>query len=162
VQTPSPASPRCAGLLLRHLGGQRAYLERAEVRADTLDDLPYQVIHGDYTDANLFFADGAVCAIIDWENSAIAPRAWEILRVLHVVFDFDPARCQAFIIGYRQRQLLPLDELYRVAATYGVMRAHDLWLLTAIVGGNQRLRRFLHPAGFQPVAPRWAALRAQL
>jgi homoserine kinase type II len=155
---------RAAGdpLLLRHLDDQRTYLEHLVDQRPSLADLAHQVIHGDYQESNLFFADGRVRAIIDWENSYLAPPAWEVVRTLHLVFTFEPAPSRAFVEGYRQ--LLPLDaaDLDQAATVYGAMRAHDLWLLTAILNGNERLRRFLGPSGFQPVAPRWAALRDQL
>lgn len=150
-------------LLVRHLEGQRGYLEAGGDHGSSLDGLPRQVIHGDYTETNLFFADGRVSAVIDWENNYVAPRAWEVLRTLHLAFDFEPVRCQAFVAGYRECEPLTLDELDQAAAAYGQMRAHDLWIFEAVlVRGDPRPRRFLDPAGFRPVLPRWATLRPLL
>jgi Ser/Thr protein kinase RdoA (MazF antagonist) len=150
-------------LLMRHLEGQRHHLQANEGPAEGLESLPQQVIHGDFTETNLFFADGAVSAIIDWENNYVAPRAWEVVRTLDLVFGFDPALCAAFATGYGERARLRLAELDRAAAAYGQMRAHDLWIFDAIlVRGDRRPRRFINHAGFLPIQPRWQALRPHL
>lgn len=149
------ARARGDALSVRYLEGQRAYLQALPDDERGLADLPRQVIHGDYTEANLFFAGGAVSAIIDWDSSYRAPRAWEAVRTLHVVFGFEPARCRAFLGAYQRRQPLPLADLDRAAAAYSLARAHDLWVVEALFDrGDDRPRRFLGPAGFQPVAPR--------
>src|SRR6185437_9194748 len=56
--------------ILARLVGQRAWLMRSSfVDPTQLSQLPYQVLHGDYQDANLFFDGDAVCAVIDWDQS---------------------------------------------------------------------------------------------
>jgi Ser/Thr protein kinase RdoA (MazF antagonist) len=150
-------------LLVRHLQGQRAYLKGGDEANVDLSPLPQQLIHGDFTETNLFFDRGAVSAIIDWENTYLTPRAWEVARTLHLALEFAPALCAALLDGYRSRQVLLLHELDLAMRGYAQMRAHDLWLIEALlVGGNQRLRRLLPPDGFQPLLPRWLALQAQL
>lgn len=85
-----------------------------------------------------------------------------MVRALHLVFGFEPQRSRAFLAGYRQLRPLDTTELDQAAAVYGAMRAHDLWVITAILSGDDRPLRFLAPSGFQAVAPQWAALRDQL
>lgn len=147
---------------LHCLAGQRAYIESLpEDMAVDLAPLPFQPIHGDYTETNLFFEHGSVSAVIDWDQAYLAPRAWEVIRVLHLVFGFGVALGGAFLAAYRTVLPLAMEELDQAAAAYSVMRAHDLWIYQSIYGrGNERLRRFLTMSGSMPVAPRWAVFRA--
>jgi len=119
-----------------------------------------QVIHGDYQETNLFFDSGGVSAAIDWDQAYVAPRAWEVVRTLHYVFQLDEAACRTFLNAYHQEMPLPFTELNVVAATYEWIKAHDLWHYTALyLEGNQRVRRFLQPEPFFLFAKRWAILR---
>lgn len=52
---------------------------------EDLSSLEQQVIHGDYQEINLFFEDGKVSAVIDWDQSYVAPRASEVVQTLHYV-----------------------------------------------------------------------------
>ncbi len=74
--------------------------------------------------------------------------------------NFAPAPCCAFLAAYRA--VLPLADaaLDLAAAYYGWARAHDLWLYEAIYSdGNDRLRQFIEPGGFVPLADRWEGMR---
>jgi Ser/Thr protein kinase RdoA (MazF antagonist) len=150
--------------VLAQLAGRRAWI--AQAPADRLPDvstLEQQVIHGDYQETNLFFQDSRVVAIIDWDQSYLAPRAWEIARTLDLVCDFDLESCRAFLAGYRAHMPLESAELDRAAACYGLMRAHDLWLYRAIYfEENQRKRQFVSHGEFVPLVERWAALNEKL
>jgi homoserine kinase type II len=146
--------------VLRQLRERRGWLDRAAPPAGALEEHPWQAIHGDYQETNLFFAGGAVSAIIDWDQAYAAPRAWEVVRALHLALRFIPALCDAFLAGYRAALPLPDAELDHVAAHYCWLRAHDLWMYNAIyVERDERLRRFLEPGGFVPLSERWAAWR---
>ncbi|MGN6810656.1 MAG: phosphotransferase [Thermomicrobiales bacterium] len=128
-----------------------------------LTTLDPQTIHGDYHEANLFFADGQVCAIIDWERVRVAPHAMEAVRTLDLAFGLVPALCRAFVTAYRTVAPLPLAELDAAADAYGLMRAYDLWVFTEVyLEGNDRVRQFISPGRYQPFAARWAALRGAL
>lgn len=122
-----------------------------------------QVIHGDYQETNLFFEGNRVSAAIDWDQAYVAPRAWEVVRTLHYVFQLEEAACHAFLNAYRQEIPLPFTELDVVAATYEWIKAHDLWHYSALyLEGNQRVRRFLQPEPFFLFAKQWAILRNSL
>jgi len=69
--------------------------------------LDQQVLHGDFQETNLFFADGQVSAVIDWDQTYVAPRGWEVVRTLHYAFGFAPALCRSFLAAYRRA--LPLS-----------------------------------------------------
>ncbi|HLY32874.1 MAG TPA: phosphotransferase, partial [Ktedonobacterales bacterium] len=94
------------------LRSQRYWLEqrtpddiaRAEGVRKALLSLPVQLIHGDYQDTNLLFADAServISAILDWDPAYIAPRVFEVIRTLDIVFNLEPGRCQAFVAAYR-------------------------------------------------------------
>jgi homoserine kinase type II len=151
-------------IAVARLAARRAWLEtHSPSIAPDPAILAEQAIHGDYQETNLFFDGGAVCAVIDWDNSYLASRAWEIARVLDYVCEFTPARSRLFLDGYRSRQSLSLAELDRAIAAYGSMRAHDLWLYSEyFLRGNERVGRFITPGGFVPIADRWTGLRPHL
>ncbi|WP_201363337.1 phosphotransferase [Dictyobacter formicarum] len=122
-----------------------------------------QAIWHHYQNTNLFFEDGQISAVIDWDQSYVAPRAWEVVRTLHYVCKLDGPLCRIFLTAYRDVLPLPPEELDLAAAVYGWMRGHDLWHYEAIyLEGNQRVRAFLQPGPYIPFAQKWATLRAYL
>lgn len=146
---------------LSQLAARRAWLTTApSVNMEDLSSLEQQVIHGDYQETNLFFKDGQVSAVIDWDQSYRAPRAWEVVRTLHYVCKLEGTASRTFLDAYRCVLPLTPTELEVAAATYGWMRAHDLWQYQAIyLEGNERIRAFLQPGPFLPFAQRWAELQ---
>ena len=169
------------------LHSQRRWLERqtpkTQVAADTalwaLLALPQQLIHGDYQDSNLFFADDstrAISAVLDWDPAYFAPRVWEVIRALDLVFALEPTRASAFVAAYRTayrqgRRIapwrdvdpLPLAHLDLAAEVYSWTRAHGFWIYWEVYSlGNDRCRRFIGPARFVPFAKRWQAMRHTL
>lgn len=144
--------------VLTRLLGQRTYIERATpARPGPLLELPLQVIHGDFQLSNLFFSGEELAGIIDWDQAYLAPRAWEVIRTLDLVFGFAGPRSRAFLDAYRSVQPLGTEELDTAAIWYSHLRAHDLWLYeTLYVQGNERVRRFVPPGPFVPLIERWA------
>lgn len=123
--------------------------------------LEQQVVHGDYQETNLFFAASEVCAVIDWDQTHVRPRAWEVLRTLHYAFAFAPALCRPLLAAYRGVLPLPLEDLDCAAAAYDIKARHDLWLYeTFYLERNPRVRPFLLLPAVAPVADQWATLRA--
>lgn len=153
-----------AAVVLARLAGRRAWIERYPATAQVdLTPLEHQVIHGDYQETNLFFESGRVRAIIDWDQTYLAPRAWEVARTLDLVCSFAPDPCRLFLGAYRAELPLPLSDLDLAVACYGLLRAHDLWLYEELyLRGNDRVRRFIRPGGFVPIAEQWARLRPSL
>ncbi|MFN8538418.1 MAG: phosphotransferase [Thermomicrobiales bacterium] len=151
-------------LALAWLAGQREWLlGLLEGDPPDLAALPFQVIHGDYQETNLFFAAGEVCAVIDWDQTYAAPRAWEVLRVLDLALRFMPALCCPFVAAYREVSPLPLAELDLAMAVYARKVGHSLWLYDDYYRkGNTRLAQFFPPDGFISPADAWAALRPYL
>jgi homoserine kinase type II len=151
-------------VVLHCLLGQSAFVESLPGNATVdLTGLVFQPLHGDYTETNVFFQDGVVSAIIDWDQAYLAPRAWEVVRTLHLAFGFDVTLARPFLAAYRAVAPLAWGELDQAAAAYGVMRAHDTWLAQWIYDrGDDRVRRFLSGRGFVAVESQWAALRRAL
>ncbi len=147
---------------LARLAGRRAWLvEAATVTLPDLAELEHQVLHGDYQESNLFFEGGQVSAVIDWDHSHVAPREWEIVRALDLVFKLQPRPARAFLCAYQQRLPVALSDLDLMARWYSAVRAHDLWLFKAVyLEGNERARRFIYPGAFVPFGERWASSRA--
>jgi homoserine kinase type II len=149
---------------LAALAGRREWIEQyGAFSPGDLAALEQQLIHGDYQHTNLFFERGDISAIIDWDQTYLAPRAWEIARAMHLVWNFAAEPCRIFLAAYRAELPLPDAELDLAATYYGWFRAHDLWLYEAIYQqGNQRVRVFVESNGFAPLIDRWAELRAVL
>jgi Ser/Thr protein kinase RdoA (MazF antagonist) len=146
---------------LAWLTGQREWLTTLpETDPPALTDLPFQVIHGDYQETNLFFAGGEVSAVIDWDQTYAAPRAWEVARALDLALRFAPALCQPFVAVYREVLPLPLADLDLAMAVYARKVGHALWLYDDYYrAGNTRLARFFPPDGFVSAADSWTTLR---
>jgi homoserine kinase type II len=156
-----------AAIALERLAGQRGHLARLPAGAAAAGPAaaqPEQALHGDYQDANLFFAGGRVSAVIDWDQAALAAPAWEVVRTLQLVFGYDPVRCRRFLDAYRAVRPLPLADLDAAVAVRDVLEAHGLWVLeTLYLAGDRRVARFLQEPDtvpFVPVAERWARARA--
>ena len=146
---------------LSWLDGQRAWLVRSS-DADPIDlaALEQQIIHGDFQDANLFFAPGRVSAIIDWDQTYVAPRAWEVVRVMHLSFAFAPALCLPFLAAYRARLPLSLGDLDLAVAAYTQKMGHHLWIYEEYyLHNNERVRQFFQSGGFVSPSDQWRALR---
>lgn len=158
-QAPGGADEEIA---LRRLEERRRWLiAQPPIDVQRIQGLPAQPLHGDYQEANLFFADGEVSAVIDWEQAVRGPRGWEVTRALDFMLLLDPELSAAFLASYRERLALSDEELDLAAAGYAEMRANDLWVYKAIyLEGNDRVRRFLRPGPFVPFTDRWAALRS--
>ncbi len=146
------------------LHGQRGWIARHD--ADPLNllaSLEWQVIHGDYQETNLFFLAGRVSAVIDWEQTYLAPRVWELLRTMHYAFAFSPTLCGPFLSAYRAIAPTTLDDLDRAALAYAQKIGHDLWVYEEYyLRGNMRVRQFFHKGGFVSPLDDWRTLRVVL
>jgi len=137
-------------------------IHMAEGVPERLSTLPCQVVHGDFQETNLFFEGTDVSAVIDWDQCGVAPRAWEVLRALHLMLGMTPGPCRAFLAAYRGLCPLPPSELQEAAACYGILADQNLWVYEAVyLEGNDRVRQFLTPGAFIPFAERWGALEAK-
>lgn len=146
---------------LSQLISRREWLLGREVEdVSGLFELPYQVVHGDFQETNVFFDEGEVSAIIDWDRVYTAPTVWEIVRALHLMLRFDLDHSVAFLKAYRETHAFSMDDLDVAVHCYGLHRAYELWLFEEIYDyGNDRLRQFVYPGEFVPIAEEWARVR---
>lgn len=151
-------------LVLDRLHGQRSWLNALPPTARVdFGSLPQQVIHGDYQETNLFFDSGQVSAIVDWDQTYVAPRAWDVMRTLHLSLSFDADLCSSFLNSYHAELPLALDELDFISAAYDVKVSHDLWVYESLyLDNNQRVRAFIQPGAFVPVSSQWQRLRSRI
>ncbi len=117
---------------LAQLLRQRKLLTTSVGNVPSLARLEQQVIHGDYQEANLFFEKDKVSAIIDWDQSYVAPRAWEVVRTLDYAFNLDATLCRSFLHAYRTVQPLPQEDVNIAAENYGFKRMHDVWVYATL------------------------------
>lgn len=146
-----------------HLADRREWLQERTALGEPMrrrfGALPLQVVHGDFQETNLFFGEGEVSAVIDWDQCGVAPRAWEVLRALHLMLDLAPGPCRVFLAAYRDFCPLPQPELQEAAACYGALADQNLWVYEALyLEGDDRVRPFLAPGAFVPFAARWGGM----
>nr|WP_318010910.1 phosphotransferase [Deinococcus multiflagellatus] len=126
--------------------------------ADTRPALPHRFLHGDYHDGNVFFQAGQPAALIDWEQTRLAPRAWEIVRALHLSLGLQADLGRSFLAGYRTRQPLSHEELQAGADLYATLQERNVWTLEGVyLQGNPGPRRFVRPPPYVPFGMAWAA-----
>ncbi len=148
---------------LERLRSQRARL--ADPACPHTADLsgPRQGIHGDYHDGNLFFDAQRVSGVIDWEQAAWMPRAFEAVRSAHYMFSGVPAWAAAFLNVYLSGLTMGRPELQAAALAYGVQADHNVWSLEEVyLHGNARARQFIQHAPFRPFTSLWLDIQEHL
>ncbi|WP_157460431.1 phosphotransferase enzyme family protein [Deinococcus arboris] len=136
---------------------QRLLHLRTAPLPDTVPDLPTRFLHGDYHDGNVLFSAGQPHALIDWEQTRLAPRAWELVRCLHLSLGLAPELCQAFLAAYRTRLPLSADEVQAGAALYATLQERNVWTLESVyLHGNPGPRAFIQPPPYVPFPVSWA------
>jgi len=134
----------------------------AHLRTSALPDqataFPSRFLHGDYHDGNVFFCAGRPAALIDWEQTRRAPRAWEVVRCLHLSLRLDPALGGAFLAAYRERLPLSAEELRDGAAFYALLQERNVWTSESVyLHGNPGPRAFIRPPPYVPFGQSWSA-----
>lgn len=122
---------------------------------------PSQVLHGDFHDGNLFFGDGQVSGVIDWDQSTFMPRAFEVVRAASYMFGLDPEPTSVFIKAYRELFPLSEAELEDGAQGWGRRSDHYVWAVEEVyIHGNERARVFIPHRKFLPFQEMWAKIRS--
>jgi Ser/Thr protein kinase RdoA (MazF antagonist) len=117
-----------------------------------------QVIHGDYQDTNVFFANGEVSCVIDWDKARREVPARELVRALDYALGMDPVLCQQFLAGYRAIAPITPDELEGAADWFSYQQAHNLWLIEQfLLHDNDRVRGLIEHKPFKPFWQLWTA-----
>ena len=143
---------------LNHLEQRKVWVQKHHhAPLQRLSDLPFQAIHSDYHEGNLFFANNAVSAVIDWEGVARFPRCWELLRAMHYTLDLEPTLTRVWLAAYQQFNPISEVELEAGIVFYTLERAHALWPFQAYyLQGNQRAGKLIDSADFVPFDDLWA------
>jgi Ser/Thr protein kinase RdoA (MazF antagonist) len=146
---------------LTRLISRREWLQgRGKEDVSGLFQLPFQVVHGDFQETNVFFENGEISALIDWDKIYTAPAVWEVIRTIHLMLHFEPTQSIAFLKAYQETNELSIEALDVAVHCYGLSRAYELWLFKEIYDhGNDRVRQFVRPGKFVPVADDWARVR---
>lgn len=142
---------------LERVRAQRAWLADPACIQRYEPRVPAQLTHGDYQDANLFFDDGGVSGVIDWEQAAFMPRAYELARAASFMFRLEPERTRAFVAAYREQHALGDDELADGARAWGTFSDHHVWPIEEVyLNRNDAARRYIPHAPFRPFERAWA------
>lgn len=150
-------------IALARVRAQKAWMAHPDCRHghDLGDAL--QVTHGDYHHGNLFFSEGQVSAVIDWEQTALLPRAYEAVRAATYMFGDQPEPTVAFLSSWRQIVGASAEELAQGAAAFSVVRGHWVWPLEEVyLSGNDRARRYIPDAPYEPFSSTWVQIQKHL
>jgi homoserine kinase type II len=144
---------------LRRLRAQRLWLADVACVQSYEPCCPAQVIHGDYQNANLFFEGDAISAVIDWEQAAIMPRAYEVARACGFMFQLEPGLSRVFIDAYAAVSGLTQAELADGARAWGCFADHHVWPIEEVyLHGNERARHYIPHVPFQPFLNAWSEI----
>jgi homoserine kinase type II len=142
---------------LERVRAQRSWLADPACRHRHQPSAPAQLTHGDYQDANLFFDASGVSGVIDWEQAAFMPRAYELTRAASFMFRLERERTRAFVTAYAGLQPLGEEELADGARAWGAFADHHVWPVEeAYLNGNDAARRYIPHAPFKPFEQAWA------
>lgn len=142
---------------LRRVEAQASWLAESRARHQYVPRHPGQIVHGDYQHANLFFADGHVADVIDWDTAVIAPRAYELARTAFFMCRMDAPSTIALLQGYRSINPLDDDELADGALAWGTFADHHVWPVEEVyLNDNRTAERFIWRRPFRPFADEWA------
>lgn len=115
-----------------------------------------QLTHGDYQDANLFFDAHGVSGVIDWDQAAFMPRAYELARACGFMFRLEPELTALFVAAYRSVSPLGTDELWDGVRAWAAFSDHHVWPVEEVyLHGNDAARRYIPHAPFRPFAEAW-------
>ena len=154
----SPDDPQ-SDIALARVRAQRAWMAHPDCRHSHDLGAALQLTHGDFHHGNLFFNAGRVSAVIDWEQTALLPRAYEAIRAATYMFDLQRDPTVAFLSSWLQVTGASADELTEGAMAFPVVRDHWVWPLEEVyLSGNDRARRYIPAAPYEP----FSLLRAEI
>ena len=104
-----------------------------------------------------------VSGIINCEQAAWMPRAFEVVRSCQYMFGHVPTLVIAFLNAYPSGLNMNRPELQAAALAYGVQADRNVWALEEIyLHGNARARPFIPHAPFRPFASFWLDIQEAL
>ena len=101
--------------------------------------------------------------VIDWEQAAWMPCAFEVVRSGHYMFGHVPTLAAAFLNASLSGLNMNRPELQAAVLAYGVQADHNVWALEEIyLHGNARARPFIPHVPFRPFASLWLDIQEAL
>jgi len=159
---PQPSAPELEEgdrWALERLRAQRAWLAHPDCVHSYRPLAAAQVVHGDYQDANLFFAGDRVSAVIDWEQAAFMPCGYELARAAWFMFRLERERTGRLFAGYASESPLDPAALEDGARAWGCFADHHVWPLEEVyLNANPAARRYIPQVPFRPFQQVWAEL----
>ena len=118
-------------------------------------DWPAAIVHGDWHPGNMLFAEGRVCAVLDFDAARHQPPLIDIaygmlqFSILRGTSDpdkwpdfFDTARMRRFLAGYLRKTALPADQRRAIPLLMIEMLIAEAALPIAVTGSFGRLPGF--------------------
>jgi aminoglycoside phosphotransferase (APT) family kinase protein len=149
----------------RRLREKLALLKGGNARpASDFAALPNQPTHGDYHERNVLLdEDGAVCAVVDWERTSLAPRVFELLRAIAFMRLWEPPLLDAYLSGYRRHVQLEADECALGVEMWWQHDLHNTWAFReTFIERDQRIAQFLAQNAARLAVFRDAGFRREL
>jgi homoserine kinase type II len=144
---------------LERLRAQRQWLDHPDCVHAYEPRSSRQVVHGDYQATNLFFREGSVSAVIDWDQAAFMPRGFEVARACSFLFRLEPELTLEFLRAYQAANPLQEAEFEDGARAWGCFADHHIWPIEeAYLHGIHAARRFIPHAPFRPSREAWEKL----
>jgi homoserine kinase type II len=144
---------------LERLRAQRQWLGHPDCAHAYEPRSPRQVVHGDYQARNLFFREGRVSAVIDWEQAAFMPRGFEVARACSFLFRLEPELTREFLRAYHAANPLEDREREDGARAWGCFADHHVFAIEeAYLHGNEVARSYIQHAPFRPFREAWGEL----
>lgn len=101
------------------------------------------LIHGDYLAHNVFFSDGVVSHVFDFEKTSYAPRMFELFRSAYSSFSSQD-KIDSYIQAYSKVYPISTDELERGKKLYYIKLIHGVWVESEhYLKSNTRVDHFL-------------------
>jgi homoserine kinase type II len=144
---------------LRRLREQRRWLQDPACAQAYVPSFPAQVTHGDYQPANWFFDGSLFSGIIDWEQGAFMPRAYEVARAASFLVAAGSTLAPVFVAAYVAESGMQPAELWDGARAWACFSDHHVWALEEVyLHGNTAARRYLPQLPFRPFLSVWSEI----
>jgi aminoglycoside phosphotransferase (APT) family kinase protein len=75
-----------------------------------VDEWAPSVLHGDFHAGNVLTSDGAVTAIVDWEESACGDRRWDLVTMVDSLGP-ESREARSFLQAYQRSSALEIGDL---------------------------------------------------
>ena len=138
-------------LALENIGLKKKLLEKNILTMESLGFSCDHLIHGDYSDQNIFFDKvGEVSHVFDFEKTNYSPRVYELFRSMFYGFLINSGKAQdlngakKYLDAYSNIYPISKDEIKRGLQLYFVKIIHGFWVESEhYLKGSTRVDHFL-------------------